>query len=167
MLNFSLCIIIQKHFFFFLFFAANPRRCPAKKMLVKAQSPDPEDLVCDICRTSISSKQQLVKHRQIHSQSWWPSTRAYGNNSLVSPPWCTLIDMYPQNSSEVLNNILGSKLTTPSKFQNTFRDEESPHSRGVLIQTNSLLQQNIRAHHISDPFQVSKSNTVSNCKFPS
>ena len=99
-------------------------------MLVEAQSPDTEEFVCDICRTSISSEQQLVKHRQIHSQSWWPSCGAYGNNSLVSPPRHTLIDMHPQNLSEVLNNIFGSKVTTPSKFQNTFRDEEnsSPHS---------------------------------------
>ena len=117
---------------FLSFFAANPQRCPVKKTLVEAQSPDPEDFICDIYHTSISSEQQLVKHRQIHSQSWWPSTRtrAYGNNSLVSPPRHTLIDIHPQNLSEVLNNIFGSKLTTPSKFQNTFRDKEnsSPHS---------------------------------------
>ena len=108
-------------------------------MLVEAESPDPEDFICDICHTSISSEQQLVKHRQIHLQSWWPSTRtrAYGNNSLVSPSQHTLIDTHLQNSSEVLNNIFGSKLTTPSKFQNTFRDEEnsSPHSNQFLTPT--------------------------------
>ena len=70
-------------------------------------------------------------------QSWWPLTRAYGNNSLVSPPQHTLIATHPQNLSEVLNNIFGSKLTTPSKFQNTFRDEEnsSPHSNQFLTPT--------------------------------
>ena len=106
-------------------------------MLVEAQSPDPEDFICDICSASISSEQQLVKHTQIHSQSWWPLTRVYGNNSLVSPPQHTLIDMHLQNSSQVLNNIFGSKLTTPSKCQNTFRDKEnpSPHSNQFLTPT--------------------------------
>ena len=129
----------SKTLLFFFFFAANPQRHPAKKTLVEAQSPDPEDFVFDICCASISSEQQLVKHRQIHSQSWWPSTRtrAYSNNSLVSPPRHTLIDMHLQNLSEALNHIFGSKLTTPSKFQNTFRDEEnsSPHSNQFLTPT--------------------------------
>ena len=135
-------------------------------MLVEAQSPDPEDFVCDICRASISSEQQLVKHRQIHSQSWWPSTRAYGNNSLVSPPRHTLIDTHPQNSSEVLNNIFGSKLTTPSKFQNTFRDEEnsSPHSNQFLtptkyqspshFQTPSKFQSPMQSQIASSPLEI-------------
>ena len=45
--------------------------------------------------------------------------------------------MHLQNSNEVLNNIFGSKLTTPSKFQNTFRDKEnfSPHSNQFLTPT--------------------------------
>ena len=139
---------------------------PHQKMLVEAQSPDPEDFVCDICCTSISSEQQLVKHRQIHLQSWWPSTRAYGNNSLVSPPQCTLIDMHPQNSSEVLNNIFGSKLTTPSKFQNTFRDKEnsSPHSNQFLtptkyqspshFQTPSKFQSPMQSQIASSPLEI-------------
>ena len=131
MLNICLCTTIQKCFSIFFFFL--------QQILDDAQSPDPEDFVCDICRASISYEQQLVKHRQIHSQSWWPSTRtrASGNNSLVSPPWRTLIDMHLQNSSEALNHIFGSKFTTPSKFQNTFRDEEnsSPHSNQFLTPT--------------------------------
>ena len=66
-------------------------------MVAEAQSPDPEDFVCDICHTSTSSEQQLVNHRKLHLQSWWPftRTRAAGKDSLVSPPWRTLIDMHP------------------------------------------------------------------------
>ena len=128
----------SKAFLYFIF-AANPQRCPAKKTLAEAQSPDPENFMYDICHTSISSEQQLVKYRQIHLQSWWPSTRtrAAGNNSLVSPPWCTLIDTHLQNSIEALNHIFGSKFTTPSKFQNTFRDKEnsSPHSNQFITPT--------------------------------
>ena len=135
-------------------------------MLVEAQSPDPEDFVCNICHASISSEQQLVKHRQIHLQSWWPLTRAYGNNSLVSPPQCTLIDTHLQNSSEVLNNIFGSKLTTPSKFQNTFRDKEnsSPHSNQFLtptkyqspshFQTPSKFQSPTQSQIASSPLKI-------------
>ena len=101
-------------------------------------------------------------------QSWWPSTktRAYGNNSLVSPPQHTLIDTHPQNSSEVLNNIFGSKVTTPSKFQNTFRDEEnsSPHSNQFLtptkyqspshFQTPSKFQSPMQSQIASSPLEI-------------
>ena len=74
--------------------------------------------------------------------------------------------MYLQNSSEVLNNIFGSKLTTPSKFHNTFRDEEnsSPHSNQFLtptkyqspshFQTPSKFQSPMQSQIASSPLKI-------------